>query len=156
MRGVNRTAAIAAGAGFLVGGVLVALFMFFATPRLVAAQPQPSPSATASPNPSASPKKQATPAQKAVATAVGQALADALGMSPADLRKALHGGTTVQQLASQKGIAQATLQASFSEHLKAHLDQAVSTGTITSDQESKVLARYQSKIPHWDKPLGQH
>jgi uncharacterized protein YidB (DUF937 family) len=157
MGGVNRfdrTHFLTAGAGFVVGAVIVAVILLFATPRIAAAiAPSPSPTPYAAPSATPSPRASANPATKAVAKAVAQSLADSLGMNPADLRKALRQGSTVQQLATQKGISQSALQTSFDQDLKTQLDKAVAAGTITSDQESKVLTRYQSTIPHWDKPV---
>jgi hypothetical protein len=156
MVAVNSTHILSAGAGFGVGAVLVGAVLFFATPRIAAAiQPQPSPAAYAAPSASPSAKSTPTPAQKAVNTAIAESLASSLGMTTKDLHKALHQGTTVQQLAGQKGISQATLQASFSQNLKSQLDHLVAAGTVPAAQESRVIARYKSTIPYWDKPPGQ-
>lgn len=150
---LNRTHFLAGGAGFVIGAIVVAAILLFATPRIAAAiTPSPSPTPFAVPSANPSPKASANPATKAVAQAVSESLASSLGMKPADVRKALHQGSTVQQLATQKGISQSTLQASFNQNLKTQLDKAVSAGTITSAQESKVLAKYQSTIPHWSTP----
>lgn len=154
MAGVNRMhrtqTFLVAGAGFGLGAVVVAVILLIATPHIAAAL-TPSASATPTPTPTASPsaKASASPATKAIAQAVNQSLADSLGMTAKDLRKALHQGTTVQQLAAQKGTPQATLQATFNQNLKAQLDKDVSAGTITPAQEATVLKRYQSTIPHW-------
>lgn len=153
---MTSTHILSAGAGFGVGAILVGAVLFFATPQIAAAiEPQHSPATNAAPRAAPSPKSTPTPAQKAVNAAISQSLASSLGMTTKDLHKALHQGTTVQQLAGQKGISQATLQASFSQGLKTKLDQAVAAGIVPAAQESKVQARYKSTIPYWDKAPGQ-
>ena len=93
----------------------------------------------------------ANPAQKAVHQAVLQAEAQALGIKPKELSADLRQGTTVHQLADQKGLSQAAFQAAFGKDLTAALDQDVQKGALTSQQEQQALKRLGSTVPNWDQ-----
>src|SRR5215469_16298418 len=93
------------------------------------AQPASSTAIVASPSPSASasPSARNTAAQ-AVRRAALSAEAQVLGVSPKQLDADFKAGTTVQQLATAKGLSQSEFQAQFQTALKDQLDQEVRAG----------------------------
>ncbi len=113
-----------------------------ATPPPAVSSPAPQPSAGAG-------SQRAKTTAKAVRLAMLQAEAQTLGITPKQLQADLKGGTTVQQLATQKGLSQAQFQQQFSADVKPLLDTQVAAGTITSKQEQKLLQRYATAVPNW-------
>jgi hypothetical protein len=75
-----------------------------------------------------------------------KSLADTLGMTPQDLLSALRSGKTVADLATSKGMTMAQVQDKVLAAVKAQLDQAVSQGKLTQDQEQQIMTRMQQSI----------
>ena len=74
------------------------------------------------------------------------AAATYLGLTQAELRTAHQNGTTLAQLAEQKGKAVAGLKQAIYDAAKAHLDAEVTAGRITAAQETTMLADLQSHL----------
>ena len=74
------------------------------------------------------------------------AAATYLGVTKADLRTAHQNGTTLAQLAEQKGKTVAGLKQAILAGAKADLDKAVAAGRITAAQETTRLADLQSHL----------
>jgi hypothetical protein len=147
--------AAAAGGGLVLGGAVVAaVALVTAHPSNVAAGATPTP--TSSADPSASPGTASTAARRALARASAQAEAQVLGITTKDLAADLKQGTTVHQLADQKGMTQTAFQTAFASNLTTLLDQAVSQGTITQTQETQLVKRETAHIPHWDQAAASH
>jgi hypothetical protein len=72
--------------------------------------------------------------------AVVQAVATELHLTPATLKADLAGGQNIVALAAQHGVTQAQLNTTILASARTQLDSLVTAGTITSAQESKVLA----------------
>ena len=150
-----KLAVAALGALVLAGGVLA---VTAAATGLYRGSPSSRPTMAATPSTAASPGpagarsgNAANQGVKAARQAVLQAEAQVLGMRPKDLAAQLKQGTTVHQLADQKGIAQADFQGQFSKDLTAILDQDVQKGALTSQQEQQALKRVGSTVPNWDQ-----
>ena len=73
------------------------------------------------------------------------AVASYLGMTKAELR-ARQNGTSLAELATQKGKSVAGLKQAIYDAAKADLDKAVTAGRITAAQESTRLADLQSHL----------
>ncbi|HLH70254.1 MAG TPA: hypothetical protein VKY90_14855 [Candidatus Dormibacteraeota bacterium] len=149
----NPLKVVIAGLGGLVVAVGVVVITLSAvgihlndsasTPSAV---PAPAPSSVPSPPPA-----QSRPAARAVAQAVLQAEAQVLGMPPRQLTQQLRQGTTLSQLAAQKGIDQASFQAQLVQDVKPILDQDVQSGELTAAQEQQALRRLSTQIPRWSQ-----
>ena len=112
--------------------------------------------ASPSPAPTASPAQgAANPAARTLNQVAAEAEAQVLGIQPQELAKDLRKGTTVHQLADQRGIAQPDFQARFTRPLTALLDQDVQQGKLTAAQEQRYLKRLGATIPNWDQAPGQ-
>ncbi len=74
------------------------------------------------------------------------AVADYLGVTKAELRTARANGTSLAQLATQKGKSVDGLKQAIYDAAKADLDKAVSAGRITSAQETTMLSDLQSHL----------
>lgn len=72
--------------------------------------------------------------------AVVQAVATELHLTPATLRTDLAGGQSLVTLAAQHGVTQAQLNTTILAAARTQLDSLVSAGTISSAQETKLLA----------------
>lgn len=80
------------------------------------------------------------------------AAAGALGMQQADVSAALKKGTTLSELAQQKGVSEADFRSKLIANLQPQLDQAVSQGHLTTDQETALVKHLQSgPLPYWAK-----
>ena len=150
-----KLAAAAAGALLVAGAVVVVTAAATNVYRSNAStHPATQPATAASPGTQAAPggkQAQANPAQKAVRQAMLQAEAQALGLKPKELTADLKQGTTVHQLADQRGLSQAAFQAEFGKDLTAIMDQDVQKGALTSQQEQQALKRVGSTVPNWDQ-----
>jgi hypothetical protein len=90
----------------------------------------------------------------------GADVATFLGISESDLRTALQGGQTLAQVAQAHGKSAADLKTFLTNQLKTRLDQDVSAGRITSQQETDRLSQASSRIdqminstgPKWRPP----
>ena len=71
------------------------------------------------------------------------AVATYLGVTKAELRTARENGTSLAQLATQKGKSVAGLKQAIYDAAKADLDKAVAAGRITSAQETTRLSDLQ-------------
>ena len=74
------------------------------------------------------------------------ALADALGMTEADFEAALAQGTTVWQLADQKGVSDETLQQVMLDAREAAITQMAADGVLTQDQADAMLNAVKSRF----------
>ena len=74
------------------------------------------------------------------------AAATYLGVTRAELRTAHENGTSLAQLATQKGKTVAGLKQAIYDGAKADLDKAVTAGRITSAQETTMLSGLQSHL----------
>jgi len=74
------------------------------------------------------------------------AAASYLGMTKTELRTARENGTSLAQLATQKGKSVAGLKQAIYDAAKADLDRAVAAGRITSAQEKTMLSDLQSHL----------
>jgi len=74
------------------------------------------------------------------------AAATYLGVTQAELRTAHENGTTLAQLAEQKGKSVDGLKQAIYDAAKADLDAAVTAGRITAAQETTMLANLQSHL----------
>src|SRR5260221_5242479 len=66
--------------------------------------------------------------------------AKTLGISPAELRKALVGGQTLQDLATSKNVDQKSVTDALQAARKADIDQAVKDGVMTQDEADALTA----------------
>jgi membrane-bound lytic murein transglycosylase B len=159
MVAMQRPIKLAVGAA---GGIVVAAGVVVITASATglhlagSSQPAPVTASSPAPVPSASPMRPAAdPAARAMNQAAAQAEAQVLGIQPKELAADLRKGTTVHQLADQKGISQADFQARFKAALTPLLDQEVQRGTLTAQQEQQFLKRVGTRIPNWDQAPGQ-
>jgi len=101
-----------------------------------------------SPSPPAAPRRTAV---RTVAQAVLQAEAQVLDMSPQQLAEQLRQGTSVSQLAGQRGIDQASFQTRLVQDVTPILDRDVQSGELTAAQERQALRRLSTQIPRWSQ-----
>jgi uncharacterized protein YidB (DUF937 family) len=74
-------------------------------------------------------------------------VAKVLGISTSQLQQDLRNGQTVQQLATAKGMDEATFQSKLASQTKTDLDQQVKAGSMTQNQENAILQRIQTGTP---------
>jgi hypothetical protein len=74
------------------------------------------------------------------------AVATYLGVTKAELRTARENGTSLAELATQKGKSVSGLKQAIYDAAKADLDKAVAAGRITSAQETTRLSELQSHL----------
>ena len=72
------------------------------------------------------------------------AIAQKLGMTTDELTKALQSGQTITQLAQSKGVSLDDLKKVATDAMKTELDALVKQGTITQQQEDKMLSGMQN------------
>jgi len=78
-------------------------------------------------------------------------VAKALGLTTAQLQQDLQSGKTVQQLASAQGMDEAAFRTKLASVTKADLDQQVTSGNLTQNQENAILQRIQNgPLPFWN------
>ncbi len=81
--------------------------------------------------------------ERGLGTAELEAAAEVLGMTADDLKSALQSGQTLEDLATEKGVdiaeVQADIQAVHSEEMRAQILQAVEDGTMTQDKADWLL-----------------
>jgi hypothetical protein len=77
---------------------------------------------------------------------VMDAAADYLGLTETQLATLRHGGTSLAQIAVDKGKTAAGLQQALVAAFKANLDKAVAAGRITQAQATQALARFQANV----------
>jgi uncharacterized protein YidB (DUF937 family) len=78
-------------------------------------------------------------------------VARVLGISTSQLMQDLRSGQTVQQLASAKGLDEATFRSKLVSQTKTDLDQQVKSGNLTQNQENAILQRLQNgQLPLWN------
>jgi polyhydroxyalkanoate synthesis regulator phasin len=75
-----------------------------------------------------------------------QAVASAVGTSPDQLKSDLQAGQTLAQIGQAIGKSRQDVIDGLTAAAKARLDQAVSKGTITQDQENQVLQRVTDRL----------
>jgi len=74
------------------------------------------------------------------------AAAGYLGLSVEKLGQELKGGTTLAQVASERGKSVAGLEQAIIDAAKADLDRSVAAGTITDAQEQQILSQLRSSL----------
>ena len=74
------------------------------------------------------------------------AVASYLGVTKAELKTARDNGTSLAQLAAQKGKSVSGLKDAIYADAKAHLDKQVAAGKLTAAQESAMLSGLQSHL----------
>jgi ribosomal protein S20 len=80
-------------------------------------------------------------------TAELNAAAGALHVSAADLQSQLRSGKTLRDLEQAGGVSDAAVKAAMTNAARGVLDKAVKAGTITPDQENRLLSRLGSRLP---------
>jgi len=75
-----------------------------------------------------------------------EAAAAALGMTAKELRAQLRSGKDLKTIATEQGVPYATVIAAALVPVKARLDAAVASGTITRARADKVLARLEANL----------
>lgn len=80
-------------------------------------------------------------------TAELNAAAGALHVSAADLQSQLRSGKTLRDLEQAGGVSDAAVKAAMTSAARGVLDKAVKAGTITPDQENRLLSRLGSRLP---------
>jgi hypothetical protein len=85
---------------------------------------------------------------------VATAVASYLGITKAELKTARDNGTSLAQLATQKGETLAGLKAAIYADVKAHLDRDVTAGKLTAAQETSMLANLQSHLDEMVNATG--
>ena len=75
---------------------------------------------------------------------VTAAVAQKLGMTTDELTKALQSGQTIDQIAQSKGVSLDDLKKVATDAMKTELDALVKQGTITQQQEDKMLSGMQN------------
>jgi len=78
-----------------------------------------------------------------------ESLAQALQMGVTDLKVALKHGTTITQLATQKGVDLNSLMSTLTAKISQRLQQAVSGGKMTQAQADQKLNTVQSDLNSW-------
>lgn len=77
--------------------------------------------------------------------------AKALGMTPTDLMAEIKSGKTLKDIAAAKGMDEAAFRTAFIAAVKSDLDQQVTAGKLTSQQEQTILQRLQTApLPFWN------
>lgn len=80
---------------------------------------------------------------RGLGTAELEAAAEVLGMTADELKSALQSGQTLEEIATEKGVdiadVQAAIQAVHSEEMRAQILQAVEDGTMTQDKADWLL-----------------
>jgi hypothetical protein len=78
--------------------------------------------------------------------AIAGAVTSYLGLSEQQLHADLAAGQTLAQIATSQGKTVTGLEQTIEAAAKAKLDQAVTAGTITSQQEQAILSRRQARL----------
>ncbi len=80
---------------------------------------------------------------RGLGTAELEAAAEVLGMTADDLKSALQSGQTLAEIATEKGVdiadVQAAIQAVHHEEMRAQIEQAVTNGTMTQEKADWLL-----------------
>lgn len=80
---------------------------------------------------------------RGLGTAELEAAAKVLGMTTDELSTALQSGQTLEEIATEKGVdiadVQAAIQAVHNEEMRAQIEQAVTDGTMTQDKADWLL-----------------
>lgn len=69
-----------------------------------------------------------------------------LGVDNATLQTDLKAGQSLAQIAQSKGISEQTLITDLTSNLKSQLDQSVTAGKLTAQQEQQILGKFQSHV----------
>jgi hypothetical protein len=75
-----------------------------------------------------------------------QDIATALNMSPQDLKSQIQSGQTLKQIIESHNMTVDDVVSSVVSQVKTQLDAKVSSGTITQDQETKILDALQTRL----------
>ena len=75
------------------------------------------------------------------------AIATTLGMTTDELKAAKQAGTTMEELAQQKGVTPEQLQAAVRPIIEAGVAQAVADGVITQEQADEIVAKAPMGMP---------
>lgn len=150
----NMTLATKIGAGVIgavaIAGGTAAITAHTIGLRLNNAQAAPpAATSTATPKQDQPSTNNAKGTARAVRTALVIAEAQVLGITPQALVKDLKDGSTIQALATQKGLSEAQFASQLNQDVKPLLDQQVQAGTLTSAQEQRLVTRYATMVPNW-------
>jgi len=78
-------------------------------------------------------------------------VAKALGISETDLMTQLQSGKSLKDIAAAQGLDEAAFRTKFLAAVKADLDQQVTAGKLTAQQEQMILAKLQTApLPYWN------
>ncbi|HTE83453.1 MAG TPA: hypothetical protein VK821_01855 [Dehalococcoidia bacterium] len=80
----------------------------------------------------------------ACGSSVQQAVTNTLGVSASDLQQARRNGESISQIAQDHGKSLQDLQTAVTTAMKGCLDAQVQAGTLTADQEQRILQRVQN------------
>ncbi len=81
-------------------------------------------------------------------------ISNVLGVSTTTLMNDLKSGQSLLQIAQAKGISQQTLISDLEASYKKQLDQAVSSGHISSSQEQQMVSHYNQSLPNMVQRKG--
>lgn len=79
-----------------------------------------------------------------------------LGVDNATLQADLKAGQSLVQVAQSKGISEQTLIADLTSNLKSQLDQSVTAGKLTAQQEQQILGKFQSHVTQFVEHSTTH
>lgn len=74
------------------------------------------------------------------------AAADSLGMAPAEVRRALRGGSSLRAIATDRGVSYETVSAAVLSAVKADVDAAVAAGSLAKARADRILARVEARL----------
>ncbi|MFZ4515355.1 MAG: hypothetical protein ACOYN3_03515 [Acidimicrobiia bacterium] len=94
-----------------------------------------------------------TPAKRADRAAtradLAAAAATALGMTTDELKDALKGGQTIEQIAQSKGVSIDTVKQALTDAVNAAIDKAVTDGKLTADQATKAKEKTAERVSNF-------
>lgn len=87
---------------------------------------------------------------------LGDAAAGALGMTREELRAELREGNTLNEIAAERGVDPATVEAALLDVVSNRVDTALANGRITEEQAAKIRERARERIDRlMDREFGQ-
>lgn len=161
-----RSAPIKATVAGLVGGIALLALVGCGGSQTTGASPAgpiaqaPSPTATAAPL-AAAPAASAQPGRQRPAFSGtpgagggagflfgnSQVLSQALHLTPEQVQSQLQSGKSIEQIAQAQNVPLQQVGDAIAAAQKSRLDQAVSSGRMTSDQETQALQTFQARLP---------
>lgn len=130
-------------AGIAVLTVILGIVGFLVVGPMISASraqaPTPTPAVTASPT--AAKKNPIAVALRSNAASIQSQVAAGLKLSVSQLQADLKAGQTLTQIAQAQNVSTTQLQTILTNAVKPYLDQAVSSGSLTQQQENGYLKR---------------